>query len=121
MTQTTFKTEDVTLERLKEFISDNPVKGNYWERQPVWENFLANWRSPEGLSLQEIQAEVARITDHYNKQAGALVDALNNISKQLGKDGEWELADNVDDIAQAAITQYGYDSYNYGTWVQSNY
>jgi len=123
MTQTTFKTEDITTEQLKKFIEDNPLSGNYYERQAVLERFLENWRSPEGLSLKEIRAEVDRITSHYNKQAGALVDAIMDVSRSASNrhDRDWEFIDRVDEISDAAISQYGYDSYSYGTWVQSNY
>lgn len=118
-----FKTEDVTAEFLKKFIESNPVNGDYWVHQEVDKEFLAGWRSPDGMTIQQIEEEVARVTNHYNKQVGTLVEAIQAVSYEASckRERDWDFIDAVDSIAQAAISQYGYDSYSYGTWVQSNY
>jgi hypothetical protein len=121
MTQTTFKTEDVTLEQLKQFIADNPICGHYHERRAISDRFVGGWRSQEGLSLKQMREEVERVNEHYNMQARALVETINNISHQFHKNGDGFLTYNAEYIADYVIDQYGYDNYTNGTWVRSDY
>ena len=75
----------------------------------------------EGLSLKQMREEVERVTEHYNMQAGALVEAINNGSRQFRKNGDELLTYNANYLVYDVINQYGYDRYTGDTWVRSDY
>ena len=118
----TFTTKDVNAEFVAQLAAKIPEGAKYFERQSIIKAAMADWRSEDGLSLKEMSAEVAKVKEKFDKQAGELIDALRDFGKEIGdKPGSWKLVDLVFDTAHAAIDAYGYDSYENGNWISSGY
>jgi hypothetical protein len=90
----------------------------------VADSLAKRWRSPEGLSIEEVYAKVQEVREKHDKQVGDFVEKLNRLQKIMKhptKEDSWDFDDANCILKDSIVTQYGYDSYNSGTWVQSNY
>ncbi len=118
----TFTTKDVNAEFVAQIAAKVPEGLGYYERSQAIAEILKDWRSEDGLSLKEMSAEVAKVKEKFDKQAGKLVQAIrDSLSEGDADDPHWKRHDYTYDIADAVITEYGYDSYDNGTWINSDY
>ncbi len=118
----TFTTKDVNAEFVAQLAAKIPEGTKYSEQQSIVKAVLADWRSEDGLSLEEMSEEVAKVKGKFDKQAGGLVDALRDCGQEIGDNPEsWKLTDLAFDTAHAVIDAYGYDSYDDGEWINSDY
>ena len=118
----TFTTKDVNAEFVAQLAAKVPKGLGYYERVQTFQERFEDWRSEDGLSLKEMCAEVAKVREKSDKQAGKLVQAIRDSLSEWGSDDPGLEHENYTyDIADAVIQAYGYDSYDDGEWVTSDY
>ena len=118
----TFTTKDVNAEFVAQLAAKVPEGLGYYERNRAFQELFKDWRSEDGLSLKEMCAEVAKVKEKFDKQAGKLVQAIrDSLSEDGSGDTSLERENYTYDIADAAVQAYGYDSYDDGEWVTSDY
>ncbi len=118
----TFTTKDVNAEFVAQLAAKVPEGLGYYERERAFQELLKEWRSEDGLSLKEMCDEVAKVKKKFDRQAGELVEAIRDSVFEGGADASvWKRCAYTYDIADAVIQAYGYDSYEDGNWINSDY
>ena len=119
----TFTTEALDAALLREIVAEIPNSG-YWDQLMIADSLAKRWRSPEGLSITEVYDKVQEVRKKYDRQVGAFVEKLNKLQnkmKHATQQEGWDFDDANSILRDSIVAQYGYDSYDDGTWVQSNY
>lgn len=82
------------------------------------DNIISDFRTEtDNLSIDEALA----VKERLDAEVALLVDRLNEaIDKGYDEDNH-ALVDTLCDIKSDVIAFYGYDGYDYGRWVNSNY
>ena len=82
------------------------------------DNIISDFRTKtDNLSIEEALI----VKERLDAEVAALVDRLEEAINVSREQDDYQLSDTLYDLMMRAIYSYGYDGYDDGEWVSSNY